>query len=139
MDAQPAYGLELILALATLFFAVAIGVSKLWGYISVELYLRGVRAGRHTPSDDDPQLGEMTDRQWRRFESLWPPSPRAAPAEPSPADGHPLDPRVWLRAVNDEPDRTPHLAVAGPTGSGKSTLVLAILAARAGLVAYVLG
>lgn len=38
----------------------------------------------------------------------------------------------WLRAANDEPDRNPHVSVCGPTGSGKSTLVLAMLARRAG-------
>lgn len=38
----------------------------------------------------------------------------------------------WLRHINDMPDVNPHLAVCGPTGSGKSTLVLAALRQRPG-------
>lgn len=69
-----------------------------------------------------------------------PPAPRSAPVRGAPAPdyaalwgsamGQGID--TWLHAVNDEPDRNPHTAVCGPTGSGKTTLVLAALHQRPG-------
>lgn len=41
---------------------------------------------------------------------------------------------TWLQRANNMPDKTPHMAVVGPSGSGKSQLVLAILATRLGRI-----
>lgn len=38
----------------------------------------------------------------------------------------------WLRVLNDQPDVNPHLAICGPTRSGKTTLVTALLVNRPG-------
>jgi len=38
----------------------------------------------------------------------------------------------WLRVLNAQPDVNPHLAVCGPTRSGKTTLVMALIAQRPG-------
>lgn len=46
----------------------------------------------------------------------------------------PLALRDWLPRVNDAPDDAPHLLVIGGTGTGKTTLVQAILATRSGQV-----
>lgn len=40
--------------------------------------------------------------------------------------------RDWLKYVNYQPDRVPHLAVIGPSGAGKTTLATAVLADRPG-------
>lgn len=50
----------------------------------------------------------------------------------SPPEVLPL--RSWLHRVNHEPNRCPHLIVNGPTGSGKTTLVLALLSDRPGKI-----
>lgn len=51
----------------------------------------------------------------------------------------PLAPRVWLDYVNAQPDRVPHIAIIGPTGSGKTTLTLAVLHDRAGQIIILSG
>jgi hypothetical protein len=59
-----------------------------------------------------------------------------APTAQTPQVGAPpmLRLRAWLDRVNNEPDRVPHIAAKGPTGSGKSTLILAALTERSGKV-----
>jgi len=49
-----------------------------------------------------------------------------------PASTPPLAPQAWLDRLNNQPDKTPHLAVSGPSGSGKTSLVLAALHDRPG-------
>jgi hypothetical protein len=70
-----------------------------------------------------------------------PPRPAVEPARPAaaqqPPAPAPLSLRAWLNRVNQEPDRAPHLVATGPTGSGKSTLVLAALVDRPGRIVIV--
>jgi hypothetical protein len=40
--------------------------------------------------------------------------------------------RDWMNYVNAQPNRVPHLAVIGPSGAGKTTLVTAVLSDRVG-------
>src|SRR5512145_188881 len=42
---------------------------------------------------------------------------------------------TWLRVLNEEPDRFPHLFIVGPTGSGKTTFARAVLVTRPGQLA----
>ena len=51
------------------------------------------------------------------------------PQPERPQTATPERPR-WLVAVNDEPDRSPHTLIIGPTGSGKTTMACAALGAR---------
>lgn len=64
------------------------------------------------------------------------PAALAAPAAPlllaAPSGPAPLPVESWLERINDEPDVCPHVAATGPTGSGKTTLVLAALGRRPG-------
>lgn len=56
---------------------------------------------------------------------------------PTPDTTVPLRPTQWLRAVNDQPDRAPHMLVTGPTGVGKTTFVSAALGKRPGRVVVI--
>jgi len=48
------------------------------------------------------------------------------------ADSPQLTAPQWLALVNERPDQAPHLAVYGPSGVGKTTLVQGIVALRGG-------
>lgn len=41
----------------------------------------------------------------------------------------------WLQSLNALPDRYPHILIIGPTGSGKTTFTMALLASRPGRIA----
>jgi hypothetical protein len=61
--------------------------------------------------------------------------PAAAPERPRPAQqaaAPVLERPRWLQTINDEPDRTPHTIIIGPTRSGKTTMACAVLGERPG-------
>lgn len=60
------------------------------------------------------------------------PYPAGTPHAPEPI-AVPL--RTWLDRVNNQPDKVPHIAATGYTGSGKTTLVTAVLSDRPGQLA----
>lgn len=74
-------------------------------------------------------------RRARAIFGARPPAPRGGPEPPKPAVQTPpdyrqpeqRDARAWMRALAADRDGAPHLLVLGPTGSGKTTLVLALL------------
>jgi len=45
-----------------------------------------------------------------------------------------LSTQEWLQIINDQPDKDPHIAIVGGSGSGKTTIGTAILAHRKGQV-----
>lgn len=55
---------------------------------------------------------------------------------PAPA-GSVLPTRRWLDYVNAQPQTVPHLAVIGPSGAGKTTLVTAVLSDRQGQIVVI--
>lgn len=63
---------------------------------------------------------------------------QSQPALTLPEDStQPLALAHWLAIVNDAPDTYPHLAIIGPTGSGKTTTARAVLGARRGHIAII--
>ena len=57
-----------------------------------------------------------------------------APAQAAPARPQALPLTELLLCVNARPDEVPHLAIVGPSGGGKTTLAMAILASRPGRI-----
>lgn len=102
---------------------VARGLAGLWGRPVSALLLPGAegvppRDARPAPA---PAVGPTI-----ALPPAVPPAPPAQPAAPPPVPTH-----RWLEKLNRD-ETAPHLAVTGPTRSGKTTLVTAVLADRAG-------
>jgi hypothetical protein len=85
------------------------------------------------PGTQTPQ--QRTQRPADDLADLVPQTP-TQPLAPPPTAPH-THARNWVKLINDDIESLPHLAVVGPTRSGKTTLLTGVLLARTGRVCVI--
>lgn len=126
-DGQPSA--LMIFVAAFLCFSILVFALKLPGLLHAGKTARASRSHRHRTSlvtDAANQIGAM-------------PIPALSSTQPHAEGSHllidELAPDIWIAMVTHEPDRAPHVLIAGESGTGKTTVAQAMLAQRGGLVA----
>lgn len=132
--------IDIALVVLSLALLAAIGAAWLWRAWRTqqarkrsEMLLSSASLGTQLTFPLSPEQETIVRRRLAELEAQRANTHSPPAATPAPQDSTPLLPAPrWLAIVNDRPDQVPHLAVYGPSGVGKTTLVQGIVAQRGG-------